>query len=89
MSMQQHQPGKNGEYCVTEQVNRISHFFTIAFDHDLQLGNIFRRSLALIKAVQAVSNRQHPKNKIQTEIRHPRIVTQSINKQYCRLKQLA
>ena len=76
MGVQQQQAGNNGEYCVTEQVDGISHFFTIAFDHDLQLGNIFRRSLALIKAVQGINNRQHSKNKIQTDIRHPRIVTQ-------------
>lgn len=76
MSMQQHQSGKDGEYGVTEQVNRITHFFTIAFDHGLQLGNIFRRGLASVKAVQGVNNRQHSKDKIQTDIRHSGIVTQ-------------
>ena len=40
MSMQHQQAGNNGEQRVAEKVDGISHFFTIALDHDLQFGNI-------------------------------------------------
>ena len=54
----------------------MSHVFTIAIDHRLQLFDIFRRHLSLHQAVQAINNRQHPENKIDTDIHNATIVTQ-------------
>jgi hypothetical protein len=82
MGVQQQQAGNNGEYCITEQVDGMSHFFTIALDHRLQFFDILRCDLSLDKAIQAINNRQHPDNKIETDIHNPAILTQLKAEQY-------
>jgi len=82
MGEQQQQAGNNGEYCITEQVDGMSHFFTIALNHRLQFFDILRRDLSLDKAIQAINNRQHTDNKIDTDIHNPTILTQLNAEQY-------
>ncbi len=60
----------------------MTHFFTIALDHRLQFFDFFRCDLSLDKAIQAINNRQHPENKIDTDIHNPTIVTQLNGEQY-------
>ena len=82
MGEQQQQAGNNGEYRITEQVDGMTHFFTIALDHHLQFCDILRCDLSLHKAIQAINNRQHPDNKIDTDIHNPTILTQLDAEQY-------
>ena len=65
----------------------MTHFFTIAFDHRLQFFDIFRCDLSLDEAIQAIKNRQHPENKIDTDIHNPGIVTQLKGEQYREFEQ--
>jgi hypothetical protein len=81
MRVQQQQTGNNRQYRITKQMNPMTHFFTIALNHYGQLLNVFRRSLALIKAIQPINNRKHSDDKINTDI-HAAIITELINKQY-------
>ncbi len=67
---------------MTEQVDGMTHFFTIAFDHRLQFIDIFGCDLSLDEAVQAINNRQHSENYIDTDIHNPRIITQLKDEQY-------
>jgi len=60
----------------------MTHFFTIALDHRLQFIDILRCDLSPDKAIQAINNRQHPDNKIDTDIHNPTIVTQLNGEQY-------
>jgi len=89
MGEQQQQAGNNGEYRITEQVDGMSHFFTIAFDHRLQFFDILRCDLSLDKAIQAISNRQHPDNKIKIDIHKPIILTQLNAEQYKKSKMVS
>ena len=82
--MQQQQAGDDGQYRVTEQVDRITHFLTITLDHDLQFGNILGRGFPLLKAIQTKNDRQYAEYKIKTDIRHRDILPQGRNKQYHR-----
>ena len=81
MRVQQQQTGNDRQYRITKQMNPMTHFFTIALNHYGQLFNIFRRSLALIKAIQPINDRQHSDHKINTDI-HAAILTELIDKQY-------
>jgi hypothetical protein len=76
MSEQQQQACNNGQYRITEQVDGIPHFFTIAFDHRLQFFDFFRCRLSLDEAIQAINNSQHPESKVDTDTHNPGIVTQ-------------
>jgi len=60
----------------------MTHFFTISLDHRLQFIDFLRCDLSLDKAIQAINNRQHPDNKIDTDIHNPAIVTQLNVEQY-------
>jgi len=82
MGVQQQQAGNYGEYCVTEQVDGMSHFFTIALDHRLQFCDILRCDFSLDKGIKAIQNRQHPDNKIKIDIHKPTILTQLNAEQY-------
>jgi hypothetical protein len=81
MRVQQQQTGNNRQYRITKQMNPMTHFFTIALNHYGQFFNTFRRSLALIKAIQTINDRQHSDHKINTDI-HAAILTELIDKQY-------
>ncbi len=72
---------------MTEQVDGMTHFFTIAFDHRLQSSDIFRSVLSLDEAIQAINNRQHSENYIDTDIHNPGIITQLEDEQYRELEQ--
>ena len=65
-------------------MDRMTHLLTITLDHYRQLFNTFRRSLALIKAIQPENYREHPDHKINAEI-HPAIITELISKQYLQI----
>ena len=82
VSEQQQQARNNGQYRITEQVDGMPHFFTIALDHRLQVFDFFRRRLSLDETIQAINNRQHPENKIDTDIHNSNIVTQLNGEQY-------
>ena len=58
------------------------HFFTIAFDQRLQFFDFFGRDLSLVKTIQAIGDREHPDDKIDTDIHNPAILTQLIDEQY-------
>ncbi len=58
------------------------HFFTIALDHRLQFYDIFGRDLSLDKAIQAINDRQHADDKIDTDIHNLVILTQLIGEPY-------
>jgi hypothetical protein len=73
---QQQQAGNYREYRVTEQVNGMAHFFTISLDHRLQFLDFFGRLLSLDKAVQAINDRQHPENEVDTDVHIQAMVTQ-------------
>ena len=67
---------------MTEQVDGMTHFFTIALDHHLQFFDILWCDLSLDKTIQAINNRQHPENIIDTDIHNPTIITQLNGQQY-------
>jgi len=60
----------------------VPHFLTITLYHRLQFFDFFRRRLSLDEAIQAINNRQHPENKIDTDIHNSTIVTQLNGEQY-------
>jgi hypothetical protein len=81
----QHQyPGDDGKDGVTEQVYVMRHFLTVAFDHSLQLFDFFGGRLALQVTVEAVGDRQHTENEIDTDIHDATMLTELAAKQYRR-----
>ena len=82
MREQKQYASNDGEYRITDQVDGMTHFFTIALDHRLQFFDFFRRDLSLDKAIDAITNAQHPENKIDTDIHKSAIVTQLNGEQY-------
>jgi hypothetical protein len=82
MRDQKQYASNDGENRITDQVDGMAHFFTIALDHRLQFFDFFRRDFSLDKAIEAITNAQHSKNKIDTDIHKSAIVTQLDSKQY-------
>ena len=84
---EQHQyPGDDGQDGVTEQVDGMRHFLTVAFDHGLQLFDFFGGRLALHVTVEAVGDRQNTENEIETDIHNTAILTELGGKQYRRFE---
>ena len=71
---------------MTEQVDGMTHIFTIALDHRLQFFDIFRCGPSLNEPIQAICYRQQSEKKIDTEIHNPVIVTQIDDDQYLRIE---
>ncbi len=74
---------------MTEQVDGMTHFFTIALDHQLQFFDIFRCGLSLKEPIQAIYYRQQTEKKIDTEVHNPVMVTQIDDDQYLRIEYAA
>ena len=78
MRVQQQQTGDDGHYRVTEQVNGMPHFFTVAFDHGLQFFDAFGCCFAPVIRIQAVGNREHTDNEVKTHIHNAAMIPQPL-----------